>query len=416
MQVSLGLGKSKIAVELPDVRVIGQLLPEDVGTVPEPAAELQRALRNPIGSPRLSALVKPGEKIAIVTSDITRPCPSYIILPPLLAELAEIGIDKSDITIVFALGTHRKHTEEEMKKLVGEDIYKEYACLDSDPADVVLVGTTSSGTPLEIFRPVAEADRRICLGNIEYHYFAGYSGGDKAIMPGVATPKTIQANHRMMIQPGAETGNLKNNPVRADIEELGVFLPIDFIVNVVLGPKKEILKAVAGHRIDAHREGCAYLDSLYKFTLEKAADIVLVSAGGFPKDINMYQAQKALDNARFAVREGGVIILVAACQEEYGSATFERWIKNAESPEQIVRDIQVNFELGGHKAAAIALALRKAKVLCVSEMRKEVVESLFFEPAASVEQALERATELCGTDSKILVMPIGGSTLPVVNS
>jgi nickel-dependent lactate racemase len=416
MEITLGFGKRKLNVELPDPRIMDVLLPEDLGKPPDSGEELIRALENPVASPRLRDLLQPGEKIAIITSDITRPCPSDLLLPPLLAELDVAGTDKKDVLIVFALGTHRKHNDEEKIHLVGEDIFRSYACVDSDPDDVTLVGTTTRGTPLEIFRPVVEADKRICLGNIEYHYFAGYSGGCKAIMPGVSTPRSIQANHRMMVEPDSSTGLLDGNSVREDIEEVERFLSVDFILNVVLGPKKEILRAVAGHPVAAHRQGCAFLDSIYKFHLKRFADIVLVSAGGFPKDINMYQAQKALDNARFAVREGGVIILVAACPEEYGSTTIERWITNADSPEQIIRDIQKHFELGGHKAAAIALALRKATVLCVSEMDDRVVKSLFFGPQPDVKSALRRADDLCGPEAKILVMPMGGSTLPVVNT
>jgi nickel-dependent lactate racemase len=417
MIISLASGQRKIPVTLDDSRVMAVLAPASAGHPPSEAqetAEIVRALENPIGSPPLAALAGPGRTVAIVTSDVTRPCPSRRLLPPLLDELARAGVRKRDVCIVFALGSHRPHTPQEKERLVGPEILSQYACLDSDPADCTLVGLTGRGTPLEIFRPVAQADLRICLGNIEYHYFAGYSGGAKAIFPGVSTTRSIQANHRMMVEDGAATGVVEGNPVRADIEELSRFLPVDFILNVVLGAKKEILKAVAGHFIAAHRAGCEFLDSIYKFPLPHAADIVLVSAGGYPKDLNMYQAQKALDNARFAVRQGGVIILVAACPEKYGSATFERWIKAATSPESIIADIAKNFELGGHKAAAIALALRKATVLSVSDMGEDVARSLFFTPMATVEDALAEADRLCGADARILVMPLGGSTLPVV--
>jgi len=415
VQVLLAKGQEKLTVELDEARIMGILLPVESMAVPDAAQELARALQHPIASRPLRERVKQGMRIAIVTSDITRPCPSHVLLPPVLAELEAAGIRRQDIVIAFALGCHRKHTQEEITALVGKNIAREYRCLDSDATDMVLVGETSRGTPLDIFRPVAEADFRICLGNIEYHYFAGYSGGAKAIFPGVSTTRSIQANHRMMVEKGAVTGQNDDNPVRKDIEELNAFLSVDFILNVVLGAKKEILHAVAGHYIEAHRQGCAFLDSLYKFPLGEAADIVLVSAGGFPKDINMYQAQKALDNARFAVRKGGVIILVASCPEFYGSATFERWMKQADSPTWLLQEIARNFELGGHKAAAIALALEQARVLCVSDMPDEETENMFFTPMPSIEQALAEATRICGENSRILVMPIGGSTLPIIN-
>ncbi len=414
MQFDLKFGKTTQTLECAEERVMGVLLPKTFENMPSAEAEIRRALHAPIGSPPIHELMSKGDTVAIVTSDITRPCPSYVLLPPLLEELENAGVEKQDITIVFALGTHRKHTEEEIISLVGKDVYEQYTCIDSDMDNCVEVGTTSNGTPLDIFTPVAKADKRICLGNIEYHYFAGYSGGDKAIMPGVSTTRSIQANHRMMIEPKACTGNISDNPIRQDMEQLENFLSVDFILNVILSPNKEIMKAVAGHHIKAHREGCQFLDSLYKFPLEQGADIVIVSAGGFPKDINMYQAQKALDNARYAVKEGGIIILLASCSEQYGSATFERWIKNATSPAQIITDIHAKFELGGHKAAAIALTLQKAQVFCVSDMPDDICKSLFFTPFASVQQALTEAEKICGAQSRILIMPNGGSTLPIV--
>ena len=340
MDVELGYGKGTVWVNVDETSLMGVLEPASTGVSGfSEGQEIERALSNPVNSPRLENMVKPGEKIAVITSDITRPCPSYKVLPPLMEELGRAGVRDDDITIVFALGSHRKHTEEEMKKLVGENIFSRYSCIDLDVDDCVSVGVTKRGTPVDVFRPVVEADRRICVGNIEYHYFAGYSGGAKAILPGVCTKEAIQANHRMMVRDDAVTGTLDTNPLRCDIDEVGDLISIDFILNVVLDPHKKILKAVAGHYIDAHREGCHFLDSLYKIRIEKAADIVIVSPGGFPKDINMYQAQKALDNARHAVREGGVIIWVASCIEGFGSAVFEKWIRGADSPDQIIEDI-----------------------------------------------------------------------------
>ncbi len=414
MEVELGYGKGSVLVNVDESRLMGVLEPASIeGSGLSERQEIERALLNPVNSPRLETMVKPGEKIVVITSDITRPCPSYKVLPPLMEELCRAGARDNDITIVFALGSHRKHSKEEMKKLVGENIYSRYSCVDLDVDDCVSVGVTKRGTPVDVFRPVVEADRRICVGNIEYHYFAGYSGGAKAILPGVCTKEAIQANHRMMVRADAVTGTLDTNPLRCDIDEVSDLISIDFILNVVLDPHKKILKAVAGHYIDAHREGCHFLDSLYKIRIEKAADIVIVSPGGFPKDINMYQAQKALDNARHAVREGGVIIWVASCGEGFGSAVFEKWIRGADSPDQIIEDIQKHFELGGHKAAAIAMTLKKAGIFLVSDLDADLVRSIFLKPFSDVAEAQKEAYRLLGIDAKTLLMPYGGSTLPV---
>ncbi len=376
--------------------------------------DVRRSLAGPIGTKRLKDIVKHGEKVAIITSDITRPVPSKAILPPLLDELSEAGAAPDDIMIVFALGNHRKHTDEEKRYLVGDDIFNKYTCLDSDQTDTVSLGKTSAGTPVDIFRTVASADRRICIGNIEYHYFAGYSGGLKAIMPGVSTRSAIQSNHSMMIDDNACAGRILDNPVRADLEEVTKFLPVDFIVNVVLDEKKRILRAFAGHCIDAHRQGCKFLDSIYQVPLDRPADVVIVSAGGYPKDINIYQAQKALDNAKTAVRGGGVIILAAECAEGYGEKVFERWFNDFTAPDVIISEIKRNFELGGHKAAAIAMVAEKCSIYLVSGMPSDKVEKMFMKPFDNLQDAYDHALESAGSQSSTVVIPFGGSTMPVV--
>ncbi len=416
MNFRYGYGKGYKEFSINDENILAELRQNSVEIGLTGAAEVERAIENPIGSEKLRHIVKPGEKIAIITSDITRPMPSRIVLPVVLKELEKAGVDRDDITIVFALGSHRKHTEEEKKYLVGEEIYNSIKCVDSDTRECVHLGTTKNGTPVDIFRCVAEADRRICLGNIEFHYFAGYSGGAKAIMPGVSTRDAIQANHSRMVTDEARTGALDNNPVRLDIDEVAEFVPIDFIVNVVLDEKKQIIKAVAGHYIYAHREGCRFLDSLYKVEIPEKADIVLTTPGGYPKDINLYQAQKALDNAKNAVKDGGIIILLASCTEGFGEKVFERWMMNADSPDTLINNIQQNFELGGHKAAAIALVQKKAKIFLVSDMDEKLVRKMFMYPFKDVNDAINAAFEEKGPQAKILLMPYGGSTLPEVKN
>lgn len=195
MKIEVGYGTGTQAVEVPDEKILGVLAPNKVEKGLTGVDEVRRALAEPIGTPRLRDIVRPGERIAIITSDITRPVPTYTIMPALLDELYEAGVTPSDITLVFALGSHRPHTEEEQRHLAGERAWAEITCIDGDPSTCVHVGETTAGTPVDIVEVVAKADRRICLGNIEYHYFAGYSGGAKAIMPGVSTREAIQANH-----------------------------------------------------------------------------------------------------------------------------------------------------------------------------------------------------------------------------
>ncbi|MDR2903160.1 MAG: nickel-dependent lactate racemase, partial [Clostridiales bacterium] len=396
MKLEIGFGAAPQMVTIPDENIMGVLTPNQIEVETIGADAVMSALAAPIGSEKLCEIVQPGEKIVIITSDITRPVPSYKILPFILEELENAGIPDSDITVVFALGSHRRQTPGEMKKLVGAAVYDRVRCTDGDPGDFVHMGTTTRGTPVDITRIVAEADRRIGVGNIEYHYFAGYSGGAKAIMPGVSTRAAIQNNHSRMVLPEAAAGRLEGNPVREDIEEALRFCPLDFIVNVVLDEHKEIICAVAGNAVLAHRAGCKFLDRLYRKELSARADIVIASQGGAPKDLNLYQTQKALDNAKHAVRDGGIIILTGSCKEGLGERVFEEWMTQSESPAAMIERIGRDFQLGGHKAAAIGLVLQKAEIYLVSEMPSAFVEKIFLKPFGKVQTALDAAFDQLG--------------------
>ncbi len=413
MEFEIGFGLCAQPLTVPDENLICVLLPNPVEPQLTGEAEVRRALKEPIGSKHLKEIVKPGETVAIVTSDITRPLPSYQILPQVLDELMQAGINKEDITVVFGLGSHRKQTPEEQKKLVGEAVYDMVKCIDGDDSDCVHYGVTSRGTPVDIVRAVAQADRRICLGNIEYHYFAGYSGGAKAIMPGVSTRAAIQSNHSRMVEAAAAAGKLAGNPVREDIEEAAKMVGVDFIVNVVLDEHKKIVHAVAGDMVLAHRAGCAYLDQLYGKPIANRADIVVVSQGGAPKDLNLYQTQKALDNAKHAVKKGGVIVLVGSCKEGLGEHVFEEWMTKSPSAHSMIERVQRDFQLGGHKAAAIAMVLEDAEIYLVSELEASFVEKIFLKPFSDVQTAFDAALEKIGEDASVIVMPYGGSTLPL---
>ncbi|MCJ7738326.1 MAG: nickel-dependent lactate racemase [Anaerolineae bacterium] len=375
-------------------------------------ALLRHALAAPVGTPQLRDIVTSRQRIAIVTSDLTRPCPSDRLLPPMLDELRAAGVPDDNVVIVMALGLHRPMTVTEIQSTMGADVCRHVQVINHDPDDIVRVGTTSAGTPVELFRPVVEADVRICMGNIEFHYFAGYSGGAKAILPGCASKATIQANHAMMVNPAARTGNIEGNPVRRDIEEGSALVGIDFILNVVVDDHKHIVDAFAGDVTAAHRRGCRRVAQRGLVPIARQADIVLVSAGGHPKDINLYQAQKALDNASHAVRSGGTIILVAECPEGLGNRTFEQWMTEAHSADDILARIQREFVLGGHKAAAIAAVTKIAQIYLVSSLPAQMARQCGMVPFDSVIQALDAARSGFDIQPSLLIMPDGGSVLP----
>ena len=412
MIIELGYGKGSAALEGDNLTV---LLPNPVEHNGQSGSEIVReSLGNPIGAPPLSECGLAGKKIAIIASDITRPCPSYVILPELLGALNAAGADLGDITVVFALGSHRMHTAEEKRRLAGDYAFEHVNCVDSGERGFVRMGETSHGTPVDVCRTVAEADFRICTGNIEYHYFAGYSGGMKAIMPGVSTREAIRRNHSHMVEPGSAAGVLDGNPVREDIEEVANFCPAHYIVNVVLDEHKHILRCVSGHPVAAHRAGCRLLDGLYSVKIPKKYPIVIVSAGGYPKDINMYQAQKALDNASAAVEDGGVIIWLAECAEGLGEKTFETWMTTHSRSVDMISHIRSDFVLGGHKAAAIAMVLLRAEIILVSGLEPDFVRKIFMTPADSLTLALAIARGRLGDGAEALVIPYGGATKPVL--
>lgn len=412
MKLEFGYGTGIQTVEVPDKNLCAVLRANERRHEHRGEEAVRYALAHPHEGLFLRGLVRPGQKIAIVASDISRPAPSYQILPPILEELFAAGCRAEDITVVFALGVHRCHTEEEKRRLVGDRVYDTVRCEDSRPEDCVRMGYTRIGTPVDVTRTVAEADFRICTGNIEYHYFAGYSGGVKAIMPGVSSHDAIQSNHKLMVREESCAGNLDTNPLRQDIEECGRICGVDYIVNVVLDEHKKIVYAVAGDAVRAHREGCRYIDSMYLKPIDRRADIVLVSQGGAPKDANLYQTQKALDNAKHAVRPGGTVILMGACGEGMGSARFQQWFEEAACSRDLIDRVHRHFELGGHKAAAIAMVLERAEIFLVSEMEDAFVRRLFMTPMPSAQEAFDLAMARHGENATVIAMPYGGSTLP----
>jgi len=413
-QIILGYGEGEQKLEIKKKNLLGILRPQNISCAVRADEVIKNALKNPIGTQKLREIVGKGDRVAIIISDITRPCSSYLLLPHVLEELNQAGVPDKDIIVVSGLGVHRPHRDEERKRLVGEVVYERVKCLDAygQREDFIEVGKSTKGTPFQVFRPVVQATKRICLGNIDYHYFAGYSGGAKAIVPGVCTRETIQANHRMMLHPRAKVGVIEGNPVREDIEEITRFLSIDFVLNVVLDEEKRVIAAVAGDYIKAHRAGCRILDQAYRLPIGELADIVITCPHGFPKDINVYQAQKTLDNARWAAKPGGIIILVAECREGLGEETFARWIEEGKSPSAIKHRIIQDFQLGGHKAAAIADMAEQFRIFLVSALPEQIVAKLFMEPFKDVGTAYSEAIGIMGKEAKVWVMPTGGTTLP----
>lgn len=412
--LEIPFGHGSVAMEVPETNLLAVVEPVAATATGSATAVVATALANPIDTPRLRHLVHPGKRVAVVTSDLTRPCPSAVLLPPVLAELNAGGVADGDITVVIALGLHRPMTDAEHELAVGPEVFRRVRVLNHNPADTVPVGTTSRGTPVELFRPVVEADVRVCLGNVEFHYFAGYSGGAKAVLPGCASEAAITANHAMMVRVEAAAGRVEGNPLREDLEEGVALVGVDFLLNVLLDAEHSVVAAFAGDVTTAHRLACARVRECGAVAIPAPADIVVVGAGGHPTDLNLYQAQKALDNAARVIRHGGIVIWVARCEEGLGNPVFESWLRSAGSPAEVLRRIQERFVLGGHKAAAVASVLQRARIFLVTQIDEDTVRACGMVPFADVGSALEEALAQLGPSARVLAMPRGGSTYPAI--
>jgi len=413
MKISLNYGYESMTLDIPDENYMGTLSPKDIKEIEDPVNEVRRALANPIGNEKLKELASPQDKVIILVSDISRPCPSNILLPPILEELKEAGVSKDQITIVFGLGVHRKHTEEEKKKLVGENIYNQIKCIDHDIDNCVKIGTTKRGNEISVFKKILEADFIIATGNLEFHYFAGFSGGAKAIAPGVCSRNTIANNHKHFLEPGAKAGKIEGNPIREEIEEIGEMVGINFMVNAVLNSHKKVVRVVAGDVTKAHREGAEYINNIFGVKIDNLADIVIASPGGYPKDIDLYQTHKAMENAKLAVKKGGIIIVAGECRDGLGEESFAEALNGKLSPKELIEELKNNFILGRHKASRIANINLNTEIYLVSNLSDEIKKNLFIKSFDSLEEAFSEAIKVQGEKARVLVTPYGGSTLPV---
>lgn len=413
MLIKIPYGKSEIKLDIAGSNILDVVPGETTGPGVDEKMVISEALSNPIMSKPLSVLAKKKTSACILASDITRPCPSYKFLPSLIGELVSGGMDLSSIKVILGLGIHRGHTDEEKKRLVGKNIFGSIKVIDSDSSRARLIGKTSRGTPVEVFEEALGNDILIATGNIEYHYFAGYSGGAKAVMPGVCTRNSIQANHSMMLDDRAASAKVTGNPVREDIDEAGKMAGIDFIFNVILDDNKNIIKAVAGKDDEAWLEGVRHYEERYMREVESIADIVIASPGGYPKDINLYQSQKALENIKDIAGPGGTIILIASCSEGFGEDVFESWMAGARDYQKISSRLLESFVLGGHKAVAVSKVITEKEVYLYSEFGKTETEEMGFKKIEDIQKYLDRRTRE-DRNTKISIVP-GGRFVRVKN-
>lgn len=412
-------GKGKVEFSLEPSLVLSELYIKDCPVISDPAEAIRQAIQRPIGTKPLREIVKPGETVAFIVNDTTRVANSHVFMPILLDELNAAGIPDQDMRIVFALGTHRLMTQEEMAGEVGEEVAARVQMYNSDSKDesqFQYFGTTSYGTPVYFNKKVVEADHIICTGSVVHHFFSGFGGGRKAMFPGVSYYETIRKNHSMMLDPNAVIGKLEGNPIYHDQVEGTEMRRPSFLLNVVLNEKKEFLKVYAGDYVQAHLKCCEFVNEVYGVRVEKEADLVIASCGGYPKDINVYQLQKTMDNAWCAVREGGVVIILGECIEGSGSSTYEETMRKYRTPAEVEAAIRANFQIGAHKAYAVTRLMKKAEFILVSSMAPELAELLLFTPAKTIDEAMKLALAKLGPRPSITLMPMGSLTVPLVGN
>jgi len=420
VDVWLPYGKTDICVRVPARNLLGTIEPKERQAVADEKAEIDRALAEPIGAKRLAEIVKTESKVAIVVDDSTRKTPSEVMLLSVLAELNSAGVKDENVTVIFGCGTHRAVRPDEAEELIGKEAIKRlkfvsHCCTDPE---LVYVGTTKThGNKVYINRIFAEADVRVLLGDVNYHYYAGYGGGRKSVLPAVSGEITIKQNHALMVSSNAKAGNLQDNPVHIDMTEAARLAKVDFILNIVENKEGKIVRAFAGDLEAAFLEAVKLVDEMYRVYVDRRAEIVVVSSGGHPADINLYQACKGLDNALDVVKRGGVIILVAECLEGHGNQVFYDWMSRLGDQKTVEKEIKRNFLIGGHKAYYLLKALQNHPLILVSTLPDFYATSIFkFKTARAINDALNEAFKLTGSASRVWAIPVGNYTLAIFKS
>lgn len=415
----LPYGKSEVCVRIPTRNFLGSIDPKEKMGVADAHAEIVKALAEPLDSKRLCEIAKPESKVAVVVDDATRPAPVSPMVSAILEELVTAGVKEENITVIFACGIHRYVTSSEAAELLGENIVARVKTTNHDPRapDLIHMGTTRRGTNVSLNRAFAEADVRILTGDVCLHYFAGYGGGRKSILPGIASEEAIRHNHAFLLDVNAKSGLLNGNPVHEDMNEAARMTKVDFVLNVVMNSKNEIVRAFAGELEQVFLEGVKLVDQMYRIQVDRRADIVVVSAGGEPFDLNLFQAYKAVDNALEVVKRGGVIVLVAELSEGHGNQDFYDWMVKYGDLKNVEREIKRNFVVGGSKAYYYLKALQKAQIILVSSMPDYYAANVFkFKTARAVNDALSLAFDIAGGSGRVWTLPHGNLTLAEVKA
>jgi nickel-dependent lactate racemase len=410
--MELPYGKRTFIVDLPKDWELDLIRPAPVTPVEDPMEEVIQSLEKPYGDKRLVDF-HGASSVAIAICDETRPMPNHLILPILLKRLHQMGIKKSAIQILIASGLHPPMPETRFSNVLPNDIIDQYSVIvhDATSPDLIFLGKTSLGTPVFVNPLFYEANLRFVIGMIDPHQFVGYTGGVKGAAIGLAGAQTIEANHSMLFHPHAVTGEIVNNPVRQDIEEIGKMMGVHYTINVVLDEKNLIIKAFSGEPLEVEKAGSEFCRRVYEIKIPQEYDLAIVSPGGYPKDINLYQSQKALAHTTPLVRRGGDVILFAECPDGLGDEVFYQTMKNHQSPQEVVESFQrQKFRMGIHKAFLWTRSLVKAQVYLYSSLEEVMVSKLMVLPLKNIQELLERIKAKYVHTPRVAVVPKGNST------
>jgi len=417
--MELKYGSTTFTLDLPPERLAGVVAPSPIVVAESPVNIIEAALD---ACPHFLSTFRPGEKVVVVTSDITRYTGSEIYLPLLVERLNCQGIADGDIEILIALGIHRKQTEHEHRRIIGP-LYGRIRVSDhdcDDPDMLTCIGTTSSGINVSINRRAVEADHLILTGTIGFHYFAGFGGGRKSVLPGIASRQACMASHFTVLNPGegsgknplAVTGNLEGNPVHQAMVEGCALAKPAFILNTVLAADKRVIAAFAGDWREAHEAGCRFYHDNFAYPLAEKSDLVVASCGGFPKDINLIQAHKSMEYAAQALKPGGVLILLAECRDGFGNGTFFNWFRH-KSLETFETALRAQYEINGQTAYSLLQKAQRFRIILVSQFSVGQVEEMGMIPAGTLDEAMALAAGMLPEEWRCYLMPEAGSVLPV---
>lgn len=428
--LGLAFGDGFIEFEYDLDKVIGVLHPKEM-PVPQSEEELiVKALSKPIDSAPLRELVRKGERVCILFSDMTRLwVRHHIFMPFVLKELRCGGVKEEDIFAICANGDHRDHTEEEFKKILGSEVYeflkgRIYNHHARNKEELIYLGRTSYGTPVELNKRILEADRVILTGGIVHHFLYGFGGGKKSIMPGISSRDSIMRNHGLALHPepgkGLDpsvcAGVMKGNRVSEDALEVASFVNPDFLINTIVSPERKIAHVFAGNYITAHEEGTKLYNEYYSIEIKELADLTIVSCGGYPEDIDLYQTYKTLYNAERATKKGGVIILLSECREGIGNEDFYRMFIDYRDNKEREEALRENYTIGGHMAFHMSLMAEKFKIFLLSNLPGDEVRKTGMEPIKSLRDGLEKAKTLLGPNPSTYIIPEGHKLLPILKS